>query len=141
MTPHQATRGQKSRKSFLAYRCAQDCSWKKMILPTSFFCAGIRATPHRPTRPASQVESKNLKLHECYRTWALWRAAATRGSPACCRTWGPAGARRFRWLRCWTWASAAGTTLFPPMFQLAKAVAADRPVAFRTTQTVHVLGQ
>ena len=28
----------------------------------------------------------------CCRTWALWRAAATRGSPAsiCCRTWGPA---------------------------------------------------
>ena len=27
-----------------------------------------------------------------------------------CRTWGPAGTRRFRWPRCWTWASAAGTT-------------------------------
>ena len=49
----------------------------------------------------------------CCRTWALWRAAATRGSPAsiCCRTWGPAGTQRFRWPRCWTWASAAGTTL------------------------------
>ena len=48
------------------------------------------------------------------RTWALWRAAATRGSPAsiCCRTWGPAGTRRFRWPRCWTWASAAGTALY-----------------------------
>ena len=49
----------------------------------------------------------------CCRTWALWRAAATRGSPAsiCRRTSGPAGARRFRWPRCWAWASAAGATL------------------------------
>ena len=33
-----------------------------------------------------------------------------RPASICCRTWGPAGTRRFRWPRCWTGA-AAGTTL------------------------------